>query len=99
MVKGLNNIQPKDKQISQCELEKKISSSIPAGFSEQMANSIIASYQFIYKDLSDDQLNAYISIWQSPTGRYSSKHTLQALDYSFSKMGEIIGNSFMVFVK
>lgn len=99
MVKGMNEIQPKDKQISKEELEQKISSSLPAGFAEQVANRIVTVYLFTYKDVSDDRLNAYISVMQTPTGRYCSKHTLKALDYSFSKMGEIIGNSFKVFVK
>lgn len=99
MVKGMNDMQPKEKQMPKEELEQKISSSLPAGFSQQMADRIVTVYQYTYKDVSDDQLNAYISVWQSPTGRYGSKHTLKALDYSFSKMGEIIGNSFKVFVK
>lgn len=99
MVKGMNEMQPKEKQIPKEELEQKISSSLPAGFSQQMADRIVAVYMYTYKDVSDEQLNEYISVWQTPTGRYSSKHTLKALDYSFSKMGEIIGNSFKVFVK
>jgi len=99
MAKGMNDIQPKEKQIPQNELEQKISSSLPTGFSQQMANQIVAVYMFTYKDVSDAKLNEYIGVWQTSTGRYCSRNTLKALDYSFSKMGEIIGNSFKVFVK
>lgn len=99
MVNGLNDMQPKEKQIPQSELEQKLFSSLPAGFSQQVENQIVAVYMFTYKDVSDEQLNAYISVWQTPTGRYCSKHTLKALDYSFSKIGAIIGNSLKVFVK
>lgn len=99
MAKGFNEIQPKEKRVPNSELEQKIKSSLPAEFSQQMTNQIIAVAMFTYKDVSNEKLNKYISVWKTPTGKYFSKNTLKALDYSFSKMGETIGNSFNVFVK
>lgn len=99
MSKGMNESQPKDKQIPQNELEQKIKSSLPADFSQQMANHIISVYSYTYKDISNQKLNKYIGVWQTPTGKYYSVHALKALDYSFSKMGETMGNSLKAFEK
>jgi len=99
MSQGLNSVQPKDKQMSPAELEQKILSSMPANFSEQMTNQIIALSMFTYKDVSNEDLNRYIQVWQTPTGKYFTKNSLEALNYSFSKLGEIIGKSLDVFVK
>tara|TARA_R110001606_G_C15258620_1_gene638207 strand:- start:187 stop:987 length:801 start_codon:yes stop_codon:yes gene_type:complete len=94
MAKGANNAQPKEKQITLEELEQKISSSLPANFLQQMTNQIVALSMFTYKDVSDEKLEEYIKLWQTPTGQYYIKKTLEALDYTFSKMGEITGKSF-----
>lgn len=99
MAIGINEIVQKKEQIPQNELEEKLESSLPADFSQQMANQIIALSLFTYKDVSNDDFNKYLSIWQTPIGKYFSENTLIALDYSFSKMGKGIGKSMKIFEK
>ncbi len=93
MIKGINQTQPKDKQVSQSEIESKLKSAFPETFKQQMTNQLVAVWMFTYKEVDNDKLNNYIQVWESPTGKYFSKSTLAALDYTFSKMGENIGNS------
>ena len=99
MTKGANQAQPKAKQISQDELEKSLKNIFPESFKQQMTNQIIAVWLFTYKDVDNDKLNSYIQTWETSTGKYFSKATLDALDYTFSKMGEDVGNSLGGFVK
>lgn len=99
MAKGLNEVQPKDKQISMDELEQKIKSSLPADFGQQMTNQIIAVALYTYKDVSNEKLNKYIAVWQTPTAKYFSSNTLKALDYTFSEMSKNMGKSLNSFVK
>lgn len=54
---------------------------------------------FTYKDVSNEKPDEYIKVWQTPIGKYFINASLLAFDYSFSKMGEIVGNSFTVFEK
>jgi len=99
MAKSANQAQPKTKQISQDELEKSLKNIFPESFKQQMANQIIAVGLFTYKDVDNEKLKTYIQTWETSTGKYFSKATLDALDYTFSKMGEDVGNSLGSFVK
>ena len=91
MAKVINNNEPKEKQVAIEDLEKQMTSSLPANFSQEMANQIIASYMYIYKDVSDKKLDEYINIWKASTGKYYTSKVFEALDYTFSKIGESIG--------
>lgn len=99
MAQGGNLSQPKDKQISKDELTKQLSTAFPADFSTQMANQIVAQFIFTYKDVTDEKLSKYIDIWKTPTAKYYNQQMMAAYDYSFSKMGELTGNSFKEFEK
>ena len=59
-----------------------------------MTNQLIALSIYTYKDVSDRDLSEYIDLWSSPIGKYYTNLVFDAYDYSFSKMGEIIGKSF-----
>ena len=93
MIKGVNNTLPKDKQVSDTELKSEMDSFFQAGFAKQMNDQLIAYSLFIYKDVSDEKLNHYLKVWNTPTGKYCMNQILKAYDYSFSKMGEITGGS------
>jgi hypothetical protein len=99
MAKAANQAQPKTKQISQDELEKSLKNIFPETFKQQITNQIVAVGLFTYKDVDNDKFNKYIQIWETSTGKYFSKATLDALDYTFSKIGEDVGNSLAGFVK
>ena len=94
MAKGGNLSQSKDNQISEEELTKQLSTAFPADFSNQMANQTVAEMLFTYKDVTDEKLNKYLEISTTPTVKYYIKKTFEAYDYSFSKMGELVGGSF-----
>ena len=94
-------ISPKKKQnhITFQIHQKKLKNIFPESFKQQMTNQIIAVCLFTYNDVDNDKLNRYIQTWETSTGKYFSKATLDALDYTFSKMGEDAGNSLGGFVK
>ena len=56
-----------------------------------MTNQLVAVWLYTYKDVDNDKLNSYIQTWESSTGKYFSKATVSALDYTFTKMGEDFG--------
>jgi hypothetical protein len=99
MAKGANQAQLKDKQISDEEILKNLKNGLPENFSQQILNHLVAAWLFTYKDVNDENLNKYIQTWESPSGKYFSKSTLEALDYMFSKMGEEVGKSLGGIVK
>ena len=94
MANGANLGQPKEKQVSMDELKSKIDSSFPPNFSQQMTNQLVALSLYTYKDVKENDLNEYIKDWSTPVGKYYMKLIMGAYDYSFSKMGEEMGESF-----
>jgi hypothetical protein len=94
MANGANLGQPKEKQISEEELKTKLQSALPENFSAQMTNQLIALSIYTYKDVNANDLSEYINFWSSPIGKYYINLIFGAYDYSFSKMGEIVGKSF-----
>jgi hypothetical protein len=99
MAKGFNSVQPIEKQVPLIELENKIKSTFSADFTTQMTNQIIALSLYTYKNVDDSKLNEYIKVWQMPIGKYFISGTLNAFDYSFSKMFEHLGTSFKTLEK
>ncbi len=99
MIKGVNYTQPKDKQIDDKEILAKMDSILTPDFAVQMSNQLVAYMLFTYKDVKDDNMNHYLEVWNSPVGKYCMKVSVDAFDYSFSQMGEIIGSSFSVLDK
>lgn len=99
MAKGFNSVQPKEKQVPLIELEEKLKSTFSAEFSTQMANQILALSLYTYKSVDDSKLNDYIKLWQMPIGHYFIKETLNAFDYTFSKMFEHLGSSLKMLEK
>jgi len=99
MMRGVNGTQPGDKQISETEIKNNLEAAFPAGFQQQMTNQLVGSMLFTYQNMPDEKLNRYIETWKTPTGKYCMNMILKALDYSFSKMGEMIGSSISVFDK
>ncbi|MEN8137481.1 MAG: hypothetical protein ABFR62_03535 [Bacteroidota bacterium] len=99
MIKGVNYSMPNKEQISQEEIKNRLNESLPADFSQQMTNQIIAMSLYTYKDISDEKLDEYIKIWESPIGKYYISQMFGAFDYSFSKMGKNIGKSFTTLTK
>ncbi|WP_243348846.1 hypothetical protein [Parabacteroides sp. FAFU027] len=91
MAKGVNSIMPKDKQLSEAEIINKVNTELPANFAQQLNNQIVAMSLFTYKNASDEKLEQYLKVWQTPIGKYFVKHSFGALDYTFSKMGEKVG--------
>jgi glutamyl/glutaminyl-tRNA synthetase len=99
MMRGANNSLPTDKQVSEAEIKNNIATALPASFNQQMTNQLVGSMLFTYQNVQDEKLDRYIETWKTPTGKYCSNLILKALDYSFSKMGEITGSSFSVLGK
>ncbi len=99
MVRGANKAQPKDKQISEAEIKSNMAAAFSASFEQQMTNQLVASMLFTYQNVPEEKLNRYIETWKTPTGRYCMGLILNAMDYSFSKMGEVTGSSFTVLDK
>lgn len=99
MIKGANQTQTEEQQISKTEIENKLKSAFPDSFKQQMTNQLVAVWLYTYKDVDNDKLNSYIQTWESSTGKYFSKATIAALDYTFSKMGENFGVSLGNFAK
>ena len=99
MARGANNALPVDKQVSEVELKNDIAKAIPANFQQQMTNQLVGSMLFTYQNVPDEKLNSYIETWKKPTGKYCINLIMKAMDYSFSKMGEITGGSFSVLDK
>lgn len=99
MAKGANEALPKAKQVPLNELNEKLKNVFPESFKQQMTNQLIAMWLFAYKDLDNNKLNQYIQVWESSTGKYFSKSSLDALDYTFSRMGEDVGNSLSTLAK
>lgn len=99
ITKGVNEILPKERQIPEQDIEQKIMSNFPKGYAQSITNQVIEFCLFAYKDLSNEKLNEYIRVWQTPTGKYFSDNLFKALDYSFSKMGKIVGSSMKTFIK
>jgi len=93
MLKGVNNILPADKQISDTELKSDMISFFKPEFTQQMNNQLIAYSLFIYRDVSIEKLNRYLEVWNAPTGKYCMDQIFKAYNYSFSKMAEITGGS------
>lgn len=99
MVRGMNSTQPNDKKVSETEMKSNMEAAFPAGFQQQMTNQLVGAMLFTYQNVPDEKLNRYIETWKTPSGRYCIKTIINALDYSFSKMGEITGSSFSVLNK
>ena len=99
VIKGANNAQPRDKQVSDEEIKGKMASALHGDLGQQLTNELIAYSLFTYKDVSDEKMDRYLELWKSPTGKYCIDQLMRAYDYCFSKMGEITGNSFSVFDK
>ena len=99
MANGANLGQPIEKQIPQNELKQKLDSSLGENFSQQMTNQLVALSLYTYKDVEEKDLDEYIKEWSTPTGKYYMKLIMGAYDYSFSKMGTKMGESFKEFEK
>lgn len=99
IAKGYNGILPKERQIPEKDIEEIIKSNLPESYAQSVTNQVIEFCLFAYKDLSDEKLNDYIRVWQTPTGKYFSDNLFKAFDYSFSKMGKIVGSSMKTFIK
>jgi len=97
MASGANLVQPNEKQLSDEELKINLQSVLPDNFSAQMTNQLVALSIYTYKDVKDEELAEYIKLWSTPIGKYYINLIFDAYDYSFSKMGEIIGKSFNEF--
>lgn len=93
MVKAVNQSQPKEKQVSDTELEKNLMNALPPNLEQLLTNQIVAISLFTYKDVDSTKLNTYIQKWQMPVGQYFVKSTISALDFTFTKMGEDLGTS------
>jgi len=96
---GANLAQPKEKQLPSEELKSKLETSFPPNFSQQMTNQIVAFSLYTYKDISETDLNEYIKYWGTPSGKYYMKLIMGAYEYSFTKMGEKLGESLLEFEK
>lgn len=93
MANGANLSQPKEKQISEEELKTNLQSAFPPNFSQQMTNQVVALSMYTYKDVSDDKLAEYVNVWGKQLSKYYIQLLFGAYDYSFSKMGEEIGEN------
>lgn len=99
MAKGANKALPNEKQLSETDLADKLKSAFPESIKEQIAGQLISVWLFTYHEVDNDKLNKYIQIWESTEGKYYSKSTLAALDYTFSKIGEDLGKAIGAFAK
>ncbi len=99
MAKGANKALPNEKQLSETDLTDKLKGAFPESIKEQIAGQLISVWLFTYQDVDNDKLNKYIQIWESTEGKYFSKSSLAALDYTFSKIGEDLGKAIGAFAK
>ena len=58
-----------------------------------MTNQVVALSMYTYKDVSDEKLDEYVNVWEEPLSKYYIQLLFGAYDYSFSKMGEQMGES------
>ncbi|PWJ39126.1 hypothetical protein [Sediminitomix flava] len=91
IAKGANTLQPEDKRVSEDEILKGIASAFPAGFEQQLTSQLVAMSIYTYKDISDADLEKYVAVWKDPASKYFINMTMEALNYSFSKVGENMG--------
>ena len=96
MLKGVNNILPTDKQISNSEIKSDMISFFKPEFTQQMNDQLIAYSLFIYRNVSDENMNRYVEVWKAPIGKYCMDQIFKAYNYSFSKMGEMTGSTMSV---
>lgn len=99
IVVAANGAQPKEKQMTEAQLNSSFEGILPASFSQQMANQILVYMLFTYKDTSDEKLTTYLAKWKTPAGKYCSSQALKAFDYTFVKMGETAGRSISSILK
>lgn len=99
MVRGMNSTQPADKKVSETEMKSNMEASFPADIQQRMTNQLVGAMLFTYQNVPDEKLNRYIETWKTAGGRYCIRTIMNALDYSFSKMGEITGSSLSVLAK
>ena len=95
MINGANLMSDEADQISTEEIESQINSSLSPEMLQQLNYQLIAFSLYTYKDASDQEVQEYIEYWESPNGKYQLELMINAFNYSFTQMGENIGQSLM----
>jgi hypothetical protein len=88
---GMNNMQEREKRMSDDEINNSLNEMLPEGFDDKLKNQIITMSYYTYKDASNSDLTEYIKILKRPISKYYYITVVEALNYTFTNMGEDMG--------
>lgn len=93
MMRGGNALQPEDKRMNEEQMMERMNQAFPANFETMINEAIQSNSLFIYKDVPDDKLAKYVAIWSSEAGKTTMANFMNAIQFSFEKVGEQMGKS------
>ena len=93
MIRGGNAMLPEAQRLDEEQISERMKKSFPPNFEVLMRQSIQANCLFAYKDVDDEKLARYVSLWQSDEGRTTAQHVMEALATAFAQIGEQLGKS------
>jgi hypothetical protein len=88
---GMNNMQESQKRLSNDEINNSLEKMLPEGFDQKLKDQIITMSYYTYKDASDADLLKYIKILKKPISKYYYITIVEALNFTFTNMGEDMG--------
>ena len=95
MVKAMNKTAKSDKKLSDAEIQEKVEAQRPQAMSFMQQINII-KFAYLYKDVSDEDVKAYLKFAESDVGKKYFKVRSKALDGAMqegsSKVGEAMGS-------
>lgn len=94
IMKGGNSMQPADKQLTDEQVESRISSIFPANMEVTIRKAVQENSLYAYKDVSDEKLSEYVAVWSSDGGKVTMSHMIYAMSSVFEQLGEQIGKAF-----
>lgn len=93
MMRGGNALMPKDKRLNEDEMMERMNQVFPANFDVMIKEATQSNSLFIYKDVPDEKLAEYVAIWASEEGKTTMANFMNAIQFSFEKVGEQLGKS------
>jgi hypothetical protein len=88
---GMNNMQERKNRMSDVEINNSLKEMLPDGFDQKLKDQIVTMSYFTYKDASDAELVEYIKILKKPISKYYYITVVEALNFTFTNMGEDMG--------
>ncbi|ANQ50212.1 hypothetical protein MY04_2844 [Flammeovirga sp. MY04] len=88
ILKGANSMAPANEKLTEEQMQAQANQAFPPMIMQQLQQQMIAYSFYMYKDLSDEELKEYTTVWASEEGKYFTENTIKAFTYSFEKVGE-----------